>query len=295
MRIAALDMGGTAIKQGIWDGERLVACEECPSLAREGGPVLMEQVKEILHAMEPFEAIGISTAGEVDVRTGQVTSSPVHIPDYAGMNVGEVLRNEFNVPVAVENDGNAAALGEFSQGAMRGEPDFILATYGTGVGGAFVEGGKIRHGLAYSAGSFGNIVTHPECLDAENLSAGRYEAYASTTALVRRVQRIAPELNNGREIFARKDDPIIETEIRSWIHEVAVGLVTLIYALSPRFMVLGGGVMQQPGLVAAVSQEVKRYIEPRFSGVGIVESELGNDAGVIGAACLAQQRLQVGM
>lgn len=295
MRIAALDMGGTAIKWGVWNGERLIAFGECPSLASEGGPVLLERAKEVLREMEPFEAIGISTAGEVDVRTGQITTSPVHIPEYAGMHVGESLRNEFNVPVAVENDANAAALGEFCQGAMRGEPDFILATYGTGIGGAVVEEGKIRHGLAFSAGSFGKIITHPESLDAESIPAGRYESYASTSALVRRVQRVRPELSNGREIFAEKADPAVAAEIRAWVHEIAIGLVTLAYTLSPRFMVLGGGVMQQPELVASISQEVKRFVEPRFYGVGIVPSELGNDAGVIGAAYLAQQLLEAGL
>lgn len=292
MRIAAIDIGGTAIKHGIWDGARLFDFGEHPSAAREGGMVLMEQVKATLSEMLPFSAIGISTAGEVDTRTGRIVSANGNIPGYLGMNVAGILSGAFNVPVAIENDANAAAIGELYYGAMRGEPDFLMATYGTGVGGAVVIDGEVYHGNAFSAGSFGGMVVHPEHLDPGNLLAGRYESYASTSALVARVQRIDPRVENGRMVFAEQGNPAVLAEIRAWIHEIAIGLVSLMYAFSPRSIVLGGGVMQQAELVAAIGMEAKQLVEPRFESVRILQSKLSGVAGVLGAAHMAQQLLR---
>lgn len=292
MRIAALDIGGTAIKHGIWDGSRLIDCEESPSAAREGGSVVLKQAVEILRAMQPFDAIGISTSGEVDVRTGAICSANENIPHFSGTEIGTVLHDAFGVPVAVENDANAAALGELAYGAMRGERDFLYVTYGTGVGGAIVTNGEIYRGNVFSAGSFGGIVVHPECLSSDDLLAGRYERYASTGALVRSAQHVAPHLSDGRAIFAAENDPAVQEIVRGWVHEVALGLITLVYAFSPPCLVLGGGVMQQPGLVESIAAEVRRFTEPRFTSVRLVKSELGNNAGVMGGAHLAQQLVQ---
>lgn len=292
MRVAALDIGGTAIKHGVWDGARLFDFGECPSTAREGSRVLMEQVKAILYEMQPFDAIGVSTAGEVDTRTGRICSANGNIPGYLGMGVANMLRTAFNVPVAVENDANAAAVGERYYGAMRGKTDFLYVCYGTGVGGAVMLNGALYPGNAFSAGSFGGMVTHPEHLDPGNLMAGRYESYASTGALVRNVQRIDPRIDNGRAVFAESGNPAVWAEICAWVREVAIGLVSLIYAFSPASIVLGGGVMQQSGLVQSIYADVRKFTEPRFEGVDIVGTQLGNVAGVLGAAHLAQQLLR---
>lgn len=292
MRIAALDIGGTAIKHGIWDGMGLLDFGQCGSVAAEGAQALMGQVEEVLRGMQPFDAIGVSTAGEVDTRTGTICGANRNIPGYLGLDVAAALRGAFGVPVAVENDANAAAVGELSYGAMRGIPDFIYVTYGTGVGGAVVMDGRLRHGSGFSAGSFGGIVVHPERLDACDLLAGRYESYASTSALVRRAQRVDPAIDSGLAAFAAKDDPAVRAELRAWAHEVAIGLVSLVYAFSPEAVVLGGGVMQQPGLVEAVARKAKGLADPRFEGVSIVRSDLGSRAGVLGAAHLAQRLLR---
>lgn len=292
VRIAALDIGGTAIKCGIWDGARMAAVREHPSAAREGGPVLMDQAKAILSGMLPFDAIGISTSGEVDIHTGRICSANGNIPGYLGMPVANILQGAFNVPVVVENDANAAALGELYYGCMRGESNFVYVTYGTGVGGAVIMNGELYFGKAFSAGSFGGMVVHPEQLDAGNLLAGRYESFASTSALVRRMQRINPRLDNGRKIFEETESPVVLAEINAWIHEIAIGLVTLVYAFSPPALVLGGGVMEQPHLVDSIEAEVKRLAEPRFNGIRIMRAKLGNIAGVLGVSHLAQQLIE---
>lgn len=290
MKIAALDIGGTAIKQAIWNGTNLLMVSSHPSKALQGGEALIEQVKSILGNMQPFDAIGISTSGEVNPHSGVICSANKNIPFYAGKNLVEILQAHFSVPVAIENDANAAALGELHYGSMQNESDFLFVSYGTGVGGAIIVDGKLYSGNAFSAGSFGGMVVHPEFLSEQDLLAGRYETYASTSALVRRAIQIDPYLNSGRAVFSVQDNPLVQAEISNWIQEIVIGLVTLIYAFSPRSVVLGGGIMEHTNLVKTIENKVKEFVEPRFENVRIVQAQLGNSAGIMGVVYLAQEK-----
>ena len=155
----------------------------------------------------------------------------------------KALRAELGLPVAVENDVNAAAAGEFAFGAARDEQDFLMVSYGTGVGGAVYIGGRLYRGRAGSAGEFGGLVTHPEAVDPARQGTGSYERYASTSALVARVTALYPALTTGRDIFAHLNDPTIKKEVDAWIREVACGIISLIHAFDPALVVLGGGII----------------------------------------------------
>ena len=125
MRIVAVDIGGTAMKSGIWNGEDIEQLKETATCASEGGTALMERVKKLIHSYQDFDAIGISTAGEVNTVDGSIFYANDNIPGYTGMPVKKILEEEFHVPVAVENDVNAAALGELRAGLM--EPEWAEA------------------------------------------------------------------------------------------------------------------------------------------------------------------------
>ena len=161
MRIAALDIGGTSIKSGIWDGQKLLETREWDTNAKQGGVYVVDRAVEILRTYEPFDAVGISTAGQVDAKEGAIRYANDNIPGYTGMRIRDRMESEFHVPAAVENDVNAAALGEARFGAGKGYEDFLCITYGTGVGGAIVIGQKIYTGSMWSAGEFGGILVHP--------------------------------------------------------------------------------------------------------------------------------------
>ena len=217
----------------------------------------------------------------MDTVRGSIYYANDNIPGYTGIEVRRILEDAFHVPVAVENDVNAAALGEAQFGAGKGYPDFLCLTYGTGVGGAIVLDGRIYTGSSWSAGSFGGIVIHPEAVDLAVEYSGCYEKYASTTGLVKRALAVDPGLTSGRAIFAAFE----------WIDEIVTGLVTLIHIFNPSRIVLGGGIMVQPYVLEQVQERLIPRLSPGFRKVNIARASLGNQAGLLGAAHLAEEML----
>lgn len=288
-KIAALDIGGTSIKSGFWDGKSMQDIREQDTNAKNGGCYVMERAKEILRGYSGFEAIGISTAGQVDSARGLIRYANENIPGYTGMKVKEILEREFSVPVAVENDVNAAAVGEARFGAGKDQRDFLCITYGTGVGGAIVLDGSVYTGSTFSAGEFGGIVVHPEARRPGEPFSGCYEKYASTTALVRMALQYDRALDSGRKIFARIDEPKIQDIVNQWIDEIVYGLVSVIHIFNPSCIVLGGGVMAQPYIIRQVREKTHLEIMDSFRNVELRQAELGNQAGLLGAAFLASK------
>ena len=254
MRIVAVDIGGTMIKSGLWNGETFVELRETETCASEGGAALMERVKGLIHSYHDFEAIGISTAGEVNTEDGSIFYANSNIPGYTGMPVKQIMEEEFCVPAAVENDVNAAALGELRSGAGAGCDDFLCLTYGTGVGGSIVMNGSVYPGASFSAGSFGGMVIHPE-------------EKAGTDSLE------------------------IKEQIDAWIDDICTGLVTLCYIFNPSRIILGGGIMAQEYVLLEVNRKVKAQIAPGLRIVEIVPAKLANTAGMMGAVSLAEKLL----
>lgn len=288
MRIAVVDIGGTNIKAGIWENEVITELREIPTEARLGGEHVVSAVKELLHGFERLDAIGISTAGQVDAKRGVILYANENIPGYTGTPLKEILEAEFGVPVAVQNDVNAAAIGEAYYGAGRDSEDFLCLTYGTGVGGAIVLNGKVYTGSSFSAGEFGAIVIHPEERDVKrDMFSGCYERYASTTALVSKVKEQFPALCNGRLIFEELGRPKVREIVDAWIDEVVYGLVTLTHIFNPQLVILGGGVMEQPYVIEQVRKKLKESIMESFCSVRVESAELGNRAGMLGASCEA--------
>lgn len=292
MRIAALDIGGTSIKSGIWDGTSEVELKEHATNARNGGAYVMERAREILRQYGDFDAIGISTAGQVNSKQGLIRYANDNIPGYTGMKIRELLEEEFKVLAAVENDVNAAAIGEGQFGAGKAYRDFLCITYGTGVGGAIVMDKKIYTGSMFSAGEFGGIMVHPEDSVYGEPFQGCYEKYASTSALVKRAAALDPALTNGRKIFERLEDNRIRGIVNQWIDEIVYGLVSIVHIFNPSCVVLGGGVMAQPYILQEVKQKTMARIMNSFRNVELKQAELGNRAGLMGAAWLAKELLE---
>ena len=248
----------------------------------------MERAVEILEEYQGFDRIGISTAGQVDSSKGCIRYANSNIPGYTGMEVKRMMEERFHVPTAVENDVNAAALGEANFGAGREFQDFLCLTYGTGVGGAIVIDRKIYRGSSFSAGEFGGIVIHPRDRDAsKDIFSGCYERYASTTALVQNAMRLDESLCNGRKIFEHRTEAKVAGIIDAWIEEIVLGLVSLTHIFNPSCIILGGGVMKQKYILDKICNILYNNVMESYRDVNIRQAQLGNTAGLLGAVQIA--------
>lgn len=294
MTTMVLDIGGTAIKSGLYSDGALSEIRETPTEAKQGGGHVVSQAKELIADYRrrfDFQRIGISTAGEVDSLRGIIAYANENIPGYTGTPLKDIMEQEFRVPTTVENDVNAAAIGEAVFGAGKGVSDFACLTYGTGVGGAIFMGGRLYSGSSFFAGTFGAIVTHPdERNSGQDILSGCYEKYASTTALVRSAMEQDPSLSDGRAIFARLGEVQVKNLVDRWITEITYGLTTIIHMLNPACVILGGGVMEQSYVLEEIRAKLYGNLVPPFRSVRIEKAALGNRAGMLGAAVLDQKR-----
>lgn len=290
MKILAADIGGTAFKIAeITDSGTVLSFEEHPSGAKEGGPAMMGRLCALLEQHTGFDRIGISTAGQVDPENGSILYANENIPRYTGMPVKQLLEERFSVPAAVENDVNAAALGEGAYGAAKGFSDFLCLTFGTGIGGAAVVNGRLMRGVSGAAGEFGHLVTHKGGLPCACGGSGCYEQYASASALVREGAKCRPECRNGREFFRlmEEGDAALSGVLDSWAEEAACGLASLIHVFNPPCVVLGGGILQNGELFSRLEAALKKAVMPSFlARLSLRRAELGNKAGVFGASLL---------
>lgn len=290
MRILAFDIGGTEIKYALCDENfNLTQSSSIPTNAHEGGRRIIERVVEIIKTFDNVDRIGVSTAGQVNSVKGEIIFATDSIPGYTGVKIKEIIETETGIPTAVENDVNSAAIGEAIFGAAKGCPDFICLTYGTGIGGAIFINGELFTGSSFSAGEFGHFVTHAGGKDCTCGGKGCYEAYASTSALVRCVAEKTGQQMNGREIFASIDNPHIKACVDEWIDEIVVGLKGLVYIFNPTVIVAGGGVMSQEYITDEINKRLGNELMQSFRKVRVVKALMGNDANKLGAAYLASK------
>ena len=293
MKILVFDIGGTSIKYGFCTDHVLGEVQETPTQAQLGGRHILDKVTALIEQESDYDAIGISTAGQVNGITGSIIYVNSNIPGYIGMEIKKELEEKFHVPVAVENDVNAAALGEAVYGAGKEFPSFLCLTYGTGVGGAIIENKSVYHGSSFSAAEFGAIVTHSEDkINGTDFYDGCYERYASTTGLIKMARKYDPSLDSGRKLFARLEDPAIREILNHWVDEIMLGLSSLTHIFNPGCIILGGGIMSQPLILDMIQERISKFIMPSFAHVQIKPAALGNSAGLLGANYLAAELLK---
>lgn len=290
MKILVFDIGGTSIKHGVCTDDQLLSVKETPTNAKLGGKHIIDTVISLIEKETDYDAIGISTAGQVNADTGSIIYANSNIPNYTGMQIRKELEERFHVPVMVENDVNSAAMGEAIFGAGKEYDDFLCLTYGTGVGGAIIQNKQIFHGSSFSAAEFGALVTHSEeKIHQKDFFDGCYERYASTTALVQKAKLYNSGLDSGRKIFEHLDDTEVQKILDSWVDEIMLGLSSLTHIFNPSCMILGGGIMVQPLIMEKIQEKIPKYIMPSFRHVALKPAALGNTAGLFGINHLAKE------
>ena len=224
----------------------------------------------------PVDAVGIGSFGPVDLARGVITTTPK--PGWAHTDVAGEIRRALGVPVAFDTDVNAAALGEYRWGALRDADVCCYVTVGTGIGGGVLVGGAPLHGLQHP--ELGHLrIPHDREEDPFPglcpFHGACWEGLASGPALEARWGRPAKEL---------EDESPWALEARY----LALGLLAVTAAVSPQRIVLGGGVLNRPGLLELVQRQLDQLVNGYVAVPEIVPPALGARSGLLGALALVQ-------
>src|SRR5215204_4544494 len=230
----------------------------------------------------PVDAVGIGSFGPIDARAesatwGFITTTPKR--GWANTDVGQEVRRRLDVPVVFDTDVNAAALGEHRWGAAQGLDTFCYITVGTGIGGGGMANGRLLNGLLHP--EFGHMrIPHDREEDPFDgvcpYHGDCWEGLASARAIEARWGRAPQDLDGNQAVWSLQ------------AHYLALGLVSVICVLSPQRILLGGGVMSHPGLLALVQREVERLMNGYQDAATIMLPALAPRSGVLGAIALAE-------
>ena len=294
MKILALDVGGTAVKSAIIDRDNQICDIRVSPSSPAPAPDLVRHAVRVAKEYVDYDVLAVSMTGQIDHLTQTVRfRSDVGDGSKVEYPVGEILHDAVQHPVFVINDSNAAALAEGCFGAGRGWRDFLCLTYGTGVGGGIVLDRKLLTGRSGIAGEVGHMVTHAGGLPCKCGHGGCYQQYASVTALVQQARELVPDLENARQLFDRLAAlPELQRVVDEWIGEIVEGRASLAYTFDPECFVLGGGVMEREDVLTQIRSRFAERVMQSFSKVQIVQAQLGNRAGMFGAAAYARWALE---
>jgi glucokinase len=310
--LAGIDIGGTkiAIALANLDGE-ILAKRRLPTPNENGPFALLEVVSQTLTEMIGefnlvLTAIGVGSPGPLDIDLGLIMS-PSNLRDWDRVPVVEVLSKKFGVPVMLDNDANAAALGEFSFGAGRGFKNIFYVTVSTGIGGGVIIDGNVHHGVSTGAGEIGHTIVDPDGVRCNCGSVGCLETVSSGTHLVRLMKErldsgeptaIRDLIADGTELSTmvlleavRRADPVAIEVWDNACRYLAISIANAISLIAPEVVVIGGGISSAGDLLIEPLREiVPQYVSmiPR-SNINIVTAELGTESGLYGAIELAKR------
>lgn len=310
MRIG-IDLGGTNIAAALVDENmQIIVKKSVPTLAtrpfeevaHDMGNLALDLIKEAGIDVSEVSQIGIGAPGTPVKETGEILYS--NNLNWYNVPLVEEIRKVIDLPIKLDNDANAAALGEALAGAAKGASHCVLVTLGTGVGGGIIIDGKVYDGINHAGAEIGHTVL---VSGGEKCTCGRrgcWEAYASATALIRMGNAAAfaaPDsilaglknengTLNGYLIFlaADKGCPTAQKVIDQYLFYVAEGIIDMINVFQPQSVVIGGGICAQgERILAPIREHVKQNVFCKQVALPeIVCAQLGNDAGIIGAAFL---------
>ncbi len=320
--VIGVDMGGTKILSAVIDPEgSILGTAKMSTKAEKGADAVIDRIAACVRksveksgvSADAIEAIGIGAPGPLDPATGVVIFAPNL--GWRDVPLKTELETRTGFPTFVDNDVNVGTLGEHVFGAGQGVENVVGIFVGTGIGGGIILQGELFHGASKTAGEIGHIVVKaggPRCGCG---TRGCLEALASRTAMARQLRRaiqkkgkssVLSELTKGDLTTIRSGalakavrlgDPLTLKVIRKATKYLGIGIGSIVNFLNPELIVLGGGVVEALGdpFLDAVATATEKYALPNtLNGVRIVTAELGDNAGILGAAALARQRFGTG-
>ncbi len=305
-----IDLGGTFIKGGIVnDLGEIVLQDKVPTESEKGADAVAENIARLAKTLlektglgvSDVEGLGMGVPGMINSKTGTVIYS--NNLDWKDFKIGEKVAKLTGLTVKIANDANVAALGEVKFGAAKDCENAVLITLGTGVGGGIVANGELLEGNQSAGAEIGHSVI---VANGEQCTCGRkgcFEAYSSATALIRDTKRAMQEHKNskmwqtytletvnGKTAFDYQDtDPYAKAVVENYIELLAVGLTNIANIFRPNVILIGGGVCAQgDNLIKPLQKLLDRDLFAGEMGpqVPIRVAELGNSAGILGAAAL---------
>lgn len=312
-KLIGIDLGGTSIKFGILTlgGEVQDKWAIPTNILENGKHIVPDIIASIKHRLELYKldkseilGIGMGTPGTVDIEAGSVRGA-YNLNWAETQEVGKAISDELGLPFILDNDANVAALGEAWTGAGENNPDVVFVTLGTGVGGGIIAGGQLIHGVG-AAGEIGHICVEPDGFECTCGNFGCLETVTSATGIVRIAQHFAEEfesdspveamINNGEQITskdifvaAEAGDAFALKVVDKFAYYLGFATANIGSTLNPDSIVIGGGVSAAGEFLREkVEAYFKKYAFPTVrNSTKIKLAQLGNDAGIIGAASLA--------
>jgi glucokinase len=303
----AIDLGGTRIRAALIDGKgSLLRRAETLTAADAGREVVIGQLHRIAESItegvspDRLVGVGVCAPGPLDAARGIALATPT-IAGFIDFPLAPMLKERIGLPVRLENDGIAAALGEWRFGAGVGHDNLVYVTVSTGVGGGVVADGRLLRGRRGMAGHVGHMTIVRDGNVCSCGNRGCWEAYASGTAFAERARiRVASSLPtalslkdaavDGPAVFdaASKGDALAKDLVSEEADLLGVGIANLLHLYSPEVVVVGGGLsnafdLLHPGIVA----RIKAAAMAPFRDTPVVRAGLGSDSGLLGASALA--------
>ncbi|MEQ2129735.1 ROK family protein [Caldanaerobacter subterraneus KAk] len=287
MKVIGIDIGGTKILGGLIDEtgnlleETLVYTE-----AHLGREKILENLFIAIDKVidKNVKGIGIGSAGRINFEEGIVEYATDNLPGWTGCNLKQLLEDKYKIPAIVDNDVNAAVIGEMWQGAGRGYKDIVMIAIGTGVGGAVVCNGEVIRGKNWSAGEIGHMVLYPNGRQCNCGQKGCLEQYVSGTAIARTYRELSKEkkIAGTEEVFllAEKGDKVALEVVNDFVNSLSIAILSLKNLLDPEIFIIGGGVI---GAKRIWWDKLKEILKGKAN---ITPAQLENKATMVGAAKL---------
>lgn len=290
--VLGIDLGGTAIKLGKFTAEgNCLASLSVPTPQPSTPEAVVTAIAQAVSKIDPQAeslAIGVGTPGPVDA-SKRIAKVAINLAGWHNVPLADLLEKHTHKPVVLANDANCAGMGEAWLGAGQGFRNFILLTLGTGVGGAVILDGQLFTGPMGTAGELGLITINlygPEC---NSGNRGSLEQYVGVPAIRHQTGMEPEKLGHMAEAGNRQALEFWET----YGHYLGAGLANLIYVLGPEAIAIGGGISASAKyFLPSTWAEIERRVLPECRlGLQLLPAQLGNQAGIVGAAQLAWQTI----
>jgi glucokinase len=292
-----IDLGGTNLRAAAIDrsGKMLAKVAGSTHLSAGREAVVADMVAGVHNLSEQFGAgglagVGVGVPGFIILEKGIITDSP-NLPGFANFPIRDEIERQLGAPVVLENDANAAALGEKWMGAGRDHNDLVLLTLGTGIGGGIISGGRVLHGFVGMAGELGHTTVVPSGNPCGCGNRGCLEKHASATAVVAMARMMGLGENLTSEAvyrLAAAGDEKAQAVFVAMGQALGIALATLVNVFNFPLYLLSGGVLPAWDLFAPhmIAECRRRSFIFRTTDTKIEKATLGNEAGLYGAAYL---------